>query len=74
MEQWVDEYAGDPIYRYGRQQIQSRYDPSAIEEDLGDDPMKASEYGVKNLKYILSNDGSMMIRIILIVKRCMDRL
>ena len=55
VEQWVDEYAGDPIYRYGRQQIQSRYDPSAIEEDLGDDPMKASEYGVKNLKYILSN-------------------
>ena len=55
MEQWVDEHAGDPIYRYGRQQIQTRYDPSAIEEDLGDDPMKASEYGVKNLKYILSN-------------------
>ena len=55
VEQWVDEHAGDPIYRYGRQQIQSRYDPSAIEEDLGDDPMKASEYGVKNLKYILSN-------------------
>ena len=55
VEQWVDEHAGDPIYRYGRQQIQTRYDPSAIEEDLGDDPMKASEYGVKNLKYILSN-------------------
>ena len=41
MEQWVDEHAGDPIYRYGRQQIQVRYDPSAIEEDLGDDPMKS---------------------------------
>ena len=57
LESWVDEKAGDPRYRYGRQQIQSRYDPSAIEEDLGDDPVKAAEYGIKNLKYILSNLG-----------------
>ena len=55
LEGWVDEKAGDPRYRYGRQQIYSRYDPSAIEEDLGDDPMKAGEYGIKNLKYILAN-------------------
>ena len=54
LESWVDEKAGDPRYRYGRQQIYSRYDPSAIEEDLGDDPVKAAEYGIKNLKYILS--------------------
>lgn len=57
LESWVDEKAGDPRYRYGRQQIYSRYDPSAIEEDLGDDPVKAAEYGIKNLKYILSNLG-----------------
>jgi hypothetical protein len=55
VEKWVDEKAGDPVYRYGRQQIQSRYDPSAIEEDLGDNPIKAGEYGIKNLKYILAN-------------------
>lgn len=55
LEQWIDEKAGDPRYRYGRQQILSRYDPSAIEEDLGDDAVKASEYGIRNLKYILSN-------------------
>jgi hypothetical protein len=54
-EKWVDEHAGDPVYRYGRQQIQARYDPSSIEEDLGDDPIKASNYGIKNLKYILAN-------------------
>ena len=57
LESWVDEKAGDPRYRYGRQQIYSRYDPSAIEEDLGDDPVKAAEYGIKNVKYILSNLG-----------------
>ena len=54
-EKWIDEKAGDPIYRYGRQQIASMYDPSALTEDLGDDPIKASDYGIKNLKYILPN-------------------
>ena len=54
-EKWRDEKAGDPIYRYGRQQIASMYDPSALTEDLGDDPIKASDYGIKNLKYILPN-------------------
>ena len=60
LEQWVDEKAGDPKYRYGRQQMIHRYDPSAIEEDLGDDPIKAADYGVKNLKYILSHFNEWM--------------
>ena len=54
-ESWIDEKAGDPLYRYGKQQMSSRYDPSALEEDLGDDPIKAGTYGIKNLKYILSH-------------------
>lgn len=53
LETWVDEQMKDPMYRYGRQQIGGRYDPTALEEDLGDDAMKAGEYGIKNLKYIL---------------------
>ena len=55
LESWIDAKAGDPMYRFGKQQLASRYDPSALEEDLGDDPIKAGEYGIKNLKYILSN-------------------
>lgn len=55
LERLVDEKAGDPLYRYGRQQVSSRYDPSALEEDLGDNAMKAGDYGIKNLKYILSH-------------------
>ncbi len=55
--QLIDEKAGDPFYRYGRQQIQAQgyglYDPSSLMEDLGDDPIKAGNYGIKNLKYIL---------------------
>lgn len=52
---WVDSVAGDPIYRYGRQQVIKTYDPSALSEDLGDDPIKASDYGIANLKYILAH-------------------
>ncbi|MDR0511181.1 MAG: zinc-dependent metalloprotease [Rikenellaceae bacterium] len=58
VEGWVDEHVGDPIYRYGRQQTNAIYDPSALTEDLGNDPIKAGQYGIKNLKYILANlDG-----------------
>ncbi|MDD7088429.1 MAG: zinc-dependent metalloprotease [Bacteroidales bacterium] len=53
----IDAHAGDPFYRYGAQQINTTstasYDPSALSEDLGDDPIKAGSYGIKNLKYIL---------------------
>lgn len=55
LESWVDEHAGDPVYRYGRQQLSASYDPTALTEDLGDDNIKAGEYGIKNLKYILAN-------------------
>lgn len=52
---WIDEKVGDPIYRYGRQQVVARYDPTALEEDLGDDAMKAGDYGIANLQYILAH-------------------
>lgn len=55
LDRWISEKAGDPIYRYGRQQLYARMDPSSIEEDLGDDPIKASTYGIKNLKYLMKH-------------------
>lgn len=55
VESWADAKAGDPMYRYGKQQVIGRFDPSALEEDLGDDPIKAGDYGIKNLKYILAH-------------------
>lgn len=54
----IDEKAGDPVYRYGPQHTgksSNDYDPSALSEDLGDDPVKAGDYGIRNLKYILPN-------------------
>lgn len=55
LDKWISEKAGDPLYRYGKQQVFARYDPSSVEEDLGDDPIKASAYGIANLKYIMAN-------------------
>lgn len=55
LDSWVAEKADDPIYRYGKQQIFNTWDPSSQSEDLGDDLVKASEYGVKNLKYLMEN-------------------
>lgn len=55
LDKWITEKSNDPIYRYGKQQIYYRIDPSAMEEDLGDDAMKAATYGVNNLKYLLKN-------------------
>lgn len=51
---WIKERAGDPIYRYG-QQRRNPADPSSQTEDLGDDPVKASELGIANLKRIVPN-------------------
>jgi len=57
-EKILDEKAGDPMYRYGAQQVSGYaaygvYDPSSRSEDLGDNPIKSSSYGISNLKYIL---------------------
>ena len=55
LNRWISEKAGDPMYRYGKQQVYTRMDPSSLEEDLGDDPIKAGEYGIRNLKYIMAH-------------------
>ncbi len=55
LDEWILEKAGDPMYRFGRQQIGGVIDPSSQTEDLGDDSMKASEYGIENLKRIVPN-------------------
>ena len=54
LEAWIDEKAGNPVYRFGKQQWMSAYDPSSLENDLGDDVLKAGDYGIANLRYIVS--------------------
>lgn len=52
LNQWILEKADDPMYRFGRQQ-RPVVDPSSQTEDLGDDAVKASNYGIANLKRIV---------------------
>ena len=53
LNEWVVERANDPLYFYGRQG--PRIDPRSQNEDLGDDAVKASNYGINNLQTILDN-------------------
>ncbi|PKA97419.1 uncharacterized protein DUF5118 [Flavobacteriaceae bacterium MAR_2009_75] len=55
LDEWIMEHAGDPLYRFGHQQVGDIVDPSSQTEDLGDDAIKASSYGIENLKRIVPN-------------------
>jgi len=54
LNEWVRERDDDPRYFYGRQ-TSSKIDPRSQNEDLGDDAMRASEYGLANLQVITDN-------------------
>ena len=54
LNEWAKAHASNPRYRFFRQRFIPT-DPRAQTEDLGDNAMKASEYGIKNLKRILPN-------------------
>lgn len=52
--QLIRNHETDPLYHYGPQQDgKNTIDPSAQSEDLGDNSMKASRYGLENLKRIV---------------------
>ncbi|MNK44408.1 hypothetical protein D3C87_631420 [compost metagenome] len=54
LNQWIAKHANDPNYRFAEGDVNAS-DPSSQRESLGDDVVKASRYGVKNIRYILSN-------------------
>ena len=51
LDKWIDNKADNPIYRFGNQ----RFDPSAQTEGIGNNQVKASTYGIKNLKIVAKN-------------------
>ncbi len=55
LDSWILKHAGDKLYRFGHQQSGGVVDPSSQTEDLGDDAIKASAYGIANLKRIVPN-------------------
>lgn len=52
LNKWINEKAGDPVYLFGGR---NSYDPSSQTESVGDDPIKASTYGLSNLKIVAKN-------------------
>lgn len=55
LDSWILKHAGDPMYRFGKQQSGGVIDPSSQTEDLGDDAVKASLYGIANMKRMMPN-------------------
>ena len=55
LNRWILEKVDDPMYTYGAQQVLGVIDPASQSEALGDDAVKASRYGIKNLKYIMEH-------------------
>ena len=53
LDQWILEKAGDPVYEFGGGY--DGLDPQSQRESLGDDQVKASEYGLANLKKVVPN-------------------
>lgn len=54
LNEWIKERADDHRYFYGRQ-TGTKIDPRSQNEDLGDDAVRASEYGLANLQVITDN-------------------
>jgi len=52
LDKWILDHENDPMYRFGSQQFGNPIDPSSQTEDLGDDAIKSSKYGIENLKKI----------------------
>lgn len=55
LNKWTVANAGNPEYFYGQQTGFAPIDPRSQSEDLGNDAIKASTYGIANLKRILPN-------------------
>lgn len=53
LDKWILDKAGNPVYKYGKQS--SAFDPTTQTEDIGNNSMKASSYGMKNLEYVANH-------------------
>ncbi|MHA7057756.1 zinc-dependent metalloprotease [Aquimarina sp. M1] len=52
LNKWIVNKKGNPVYLFGGY---NPYDPSSQTENVGDDVIKASTYGLSNLKIVVSN-------------------
>ncbi|MFD2513493.1 zinc-dependent metalloprotease [Pontibacter locisalis] len=50
LSKWIEATNNDPVYQFGSGS--GGYDPASQTEGIGDDPIKASTYGLRNLKLV----------------------
>mgnify|MGYP004696964199 FL=1 len=55
LDAWIKEKASDKKYQFGAQQVFGNVDPTDLTEDLGDDHIKASNYGISNMKILMKH-------------------
>lgn len=55
LDRWIAEKSGDRKYEFGAQQVLGTVDPTDLTEDLGDDHIKASDYGIANMKILMKH-------------------
>ncbi len=53
LKKWITEKGDNPMYLFGAGY--PRFDPNSLTENIGNDNVKASEYGIKNLKIVANN-------------------
>ncbi|PRY12792.1 uncharacterized protein DUF5118 [Pontibacter ummariensis] len=53
LSKWIEENTGNPVYQFGSGS--GGYDPESQTEGIGDDVVKASTYGLANLKRVAPN-------------------
>lgn len=53
LNSWVKEKEGDPVYMFGYGY--GGYDPDSQTEGIGNDPVRASNYGIANLRIVAEN-------------------
>jgi hypothetical protein len=51
LDRWIRDRADDRTYRFGA----GSFDPDNQTEDIGDDPVRASTFGIMNLKRVMPN-------------------
>lgn len=51
LNEWIKKRVKDNLFRYAEH---DQIDPTTLTEDLGDDAIKAGEYGLKNLQWVIS--------------------
>lgn len=55
LNKWARVTETNKMFRFGAQQFGGVIDPTSQTEDLGDDAMKATAYGIKNLERVMQN-------------------